>query len=665
MQDRWDSAQAPAEPLEQLVYQSRLVGAEESLVLWGGGNNSVKVRQSDPVGAPLDVMYVKGSGSDMKSIVASEYPAVRLDYVRPLAKREAMSDEEMVDYLARCLLDPKSRRPSIETLLHGFLPAAAILHTHADAILAVTNTRGGEETVRRCFGSNVILIRYRRPGFALSKEVGAALATNPGAEAVILLNHGLITWGDSPEEAYRRHIALVSRAEEFAAKKKVTTDRPPAAGVEAGGPLRIAPVLRGALGQHRRVILEFDDSPEVLEFVSRKDLADVALRGAATPDHLLYIKRYPVILDGDPQDALRRHAESYASYVRNRASGEEIDAQPRVILAPGVGMWTVGKDARAARIVRDIYRHTIRIINAAESIGGFATLSDQDAFEAEYWPLELYKLTLLPRDKELAGQVALVTGAAGAIGSAIARRLAAVGAHIVVTDLREADAERLAEEICRREGLRRAVAVQLDVTDEMQVRAAFEKTILEYGGINVVVSNAGIAHVSPLDELDREQWDQSLAVNTTAHFLVAREALRVMKRQGSGGSIVFIATKNVTAPGKDFGAYSVSKAAEAQLCRIVAIEGGEFGIRANMLNPDAVFGGSGLWSDEIRRKRAEAYGLKPEELPEFYRQRNLLKAEVTAADVAEAALFLAGPRSAKTTGAMIPVDGGLREAFPR
>ena len=342
-----------------------------------------------------------------------------------------------------------------------------------------------------------------------------------------------------------------------------------------------------------------------------------------------------------------------------------LEPMPRIVLMPGVGMWTAGKDARAARIVRDIYRHTMRILAAAESLGGYETLNDEDAFHAEYWPLELYKLTLLPKEKELASKVALVTGAASGIGRACAERFAEEGAHVVVTDIDLALAEEVAQSIIRKHGLRRAIALRLDVASEEDVERAFETTVREYGGVDVIVSNAGISSFGTLDTLETKEWDRAFAVNARGHFLVARAAMRIMKAQGLGGSIVFNASKNVTAPGKEFGAYSVSKAAEAQLCRIVALEGGEHGIRANMLNPDAIFGGSRFWSEEMRSMRAQAYGVDTARLPEFYRNRTLLKVEVTADDVAEAALFLAGPRSAKTTGAMLPVDGGVKEAFPR
>ena len=660
MLNRW--AQAPDTDIEQLVYQSRLVGEEEALVLWGGGNNSVKAKATDLLGRAIDVMLIKSSGSDMKTIVPRQFPAVRLDYIAPLRSRaEDMSDQEMVDYLARCLVDPASARPSIETLLHAFLPQTAILHTHADAILAITNTRGRETTVREVYGDRVITVPYRRPGFLLSREVAEAFDKHPDADGLILMNHGLITWGESSREAYDKHIELVSKAEEFLASKKRATPTVQ----ETRDAVALAPVLRGALGGK---ILELDQSDDTMAFVSRPDLDRVALIGAATPDHILHTKRFPLVVkaDDDVKAAMQKHVEQYATwYGAHPSEFEMLDPHPRVVLVPGVGMFTAGKDARQARIIRDIYRHTMRIVGAAEAAGGSETLNDLDAFHAEYWPLELYKLTLLPKEKDLAGKIAIVTGAASGIGRAVAERFAEEGAHVVVTDIDLALAEEVAASIVKKHGLRRAIALRLDVASEENVDQTFAETVRAYGGLDIVVSNAGISSFGSLDVLDTRDWDRAFAVNARGHFLVARAALRIMKAQGLGGCIVFNASKNVTAPGKEFGAYSVSKAAEAQLCRIVALEGGEFGIRANMLNPDAIFGGSRFWSDEMRTMRAQAYGVDTAKLPDFYRNRTLLKVEVTADDVAEAALFLAGPRSAKTTGAMLPVDGGVKEAFPR
>jgi rhamnulose-1-phosphate aldolase/alcohol dehydrogenase len=638
--------------IDELVEQSRLVGAREDLVLWGGGNNSVKSKSKDLLGRDIEVMFIKSSGSDMKSIVPKQFPAVRLDYIAPLRHRDDdMTDQEMVDYLAKCLIDPASARPSIETLLHAFLPARAVLHTHADSILAITNTRGREATIRKVFGDRVITVPYRRPGFRLSREVADAWRAD--ADGLILMNHGLITWGDTPQEAYDRHIELVAKAE-----RRLQPAAPPA----SAGPSKSATALQ--IRSHLNKILEFDDSDETLAFVNHPDLKRIAQIGAATPDHLLYTKRFPLVLLGD--DAFDAYSQRYKDwYAAHPSEFAMLDPNPRVVLVPGAGMWTAGKDARAARIVRDIYRHTMRIILAAEAAGGYETLNDDDAFHAEYWPLELYKLTLLPKEKELAGKIAIVTGAASGIGRAIAERFAEEGAHVVVTDIDETLATEVANGIVAKNGMRRAIALRLDVSDESAVDGAFEETVLAYGGVDIVVSNAGISSFGSLDVLETKDWDRAFAINARGHFLVARAAMRAMKAQRLGGSIVFNASKNVTAPGKEFGAYSVSKAAEAQLCRIVALEGGEFGIRANMLNPDAIFGGSRFWTDEMREMRAQNYGIDAAKLPDYYRNRTLLKTEVTAADVAEAALFLAGPRSAKTTGAMLPVDGGVKEAFPR
>lgn len=686
MNSRWSDAEAKGlEGLDLLVYGSRLIGAEPSLVVWGGGNTSLKVEERDFRGRAVRVLRVKGSGSDLKSITRKDFPGVRMDEVLALLERPDMGDQEMVDYLAHALQELGGARPSIETLLHGFLPHAAVTHTHADAIVSLTNTDRCRDVIQEVYGKDAVSIPYRRPGLLLSKDVAGALKARPDATAVILEKHGTITWGQTVKEAYLRTIDLITQAEEAVKSRAKGRQR-------FGGPrvsplpeaerraiaLAVAPFLRGLVSRNKRAILHFDDAPDVLEFVGSTEAATLSQVGPATPDHTIYTKRLPCFVPterpGDTdrlettiQEAVERFVADYTRYFENhRYEGATLlDPFPRLILVPGLGLFTTGKDKRTALIVDDVYHHTVAVLGAASAIGRYVSLTPKEAFEVEYWPLELYKLTLAPPERELARRVALVTGGASGIGKAVARRLAQEGAHVVVTDLDEDGARKVTDEIVAAGGTGRALGLGMDVTREASVRQAFEAATLAYGGLDIVVSNAGIAVSAPLDTMALADWERSFAVNATGHFLVAREALRLLRAQGLGGAFVFVATKNVMSPGKDFGAYSASKAAEAQLAKIVALEGGAHGIRANIVNPDAVFRDSRLWSDDVRRERARAQGIGVEELEEFYRKRNILGAPILPEDVAEAVLFLASDRSAKTTGCTLTVDGGVRDAFPR
>lgn len=683
--ERWSEQEAAGlSELETLVYLSRLLGADPRLVLWGGGNTSLKVREWDYRSRDTQVLRVKGSGSDLKAVTARDFPGVRMDDILALLERDEMDDAAMVSYLAHALLDPAAPRPSIETLLHGFVPARCVVHSHAGAVLALTNNSRAAEALAAVFGDSFAVIPYRRPGFALSRSVYDALQRRPGIDGVILLNHGLVTWHDDPATAYCLHVAAVNRAAEYAAHHSSGTYvlgpvvRPiPAPERRREITAALAPLLRGLMGRHERSIMRFDDGDDVLRFVAAERTPQLIEHGAATPDHILHTKRVPLWIDSPDLDdaeqtaqaarvAVEQYVAAYTAYYQAHQSGEQMLAPlPRVALVAGLGMFGIGKDSHAAGVASEIYHHTIGIVEAAERVGRYQSLSEADAFGAEYWPLELYKLSLDLPEQELGRRVAVITGAAGAIGSAIARRFAAAGAHVVCADVNFEKAAALAAECTHAYPRNHAMAVHMDITSEESVRHAFRETLLAYGGVDVLISNAGIAHSAPLDRLTLEQWQRSMDVNATGHFLCTAEALRVMKAQGLGGSIVYIATKNVPAPGKDFGAYSASKAAQAQLARVAALEGGAYGIRGNMLNPDAIFAGSGLWSPSVRAERARAYGIDPAQLEEHYRQRNILRANVTAEDVAEAALFFASDRSAKTTGGMLPVDGGLREAFPR
>ena len=704
MDNLWREDEARSlEGIDLLVYRSRLIGRDSRLVLWGGGNTSLKHDETDFRGRSVRVMRIKGSGTDLKSIGPEGFPGIRLDDLEPLLERQAMEDQEMVDYLVRCLVDPGSLRPSIETLLHGFLPFPHVDHTHADAVLALTNTVDGRRHVREVYGEESAWVPYRRPGFLLSRQVADAVRSAPKARGVVLEKHGLITWGGTARESYETTIAMNTRAEEHArdrARGRVVFGGMAVPAIDPKARRRVvtrlAPPLRGRLargagGEARRpVVLKFDDADDILEFIGSEAGPQLALAGPATPDHLMYTRPRPLVARIPPGADLRteegiaalgkslaadfdKYNDWYALYVRKHTAGPATaagpgpaaDLDPRVILIPGVGLLAAGRDGRRAAMVAEIYHHTIAVLRAASGLGTYESLALKDCFDIETWPLEIYRMSLAPPGRDLSGRVALVTGAAGGIGRAIARRFAAEGCHVAVTDRDEPGARALADELGSAHGPGRAFATRLDVADEADVRRAFDQTILAWGGIDIVVSNAGFAHAAPVDRMALADWEKSFAVNATGHFLVARETLRILKDQNTGGTLIVNASKNVLAPGKDFAAYSAAKAAATQLARIVAIEGGEHGIRANILNPDAVFQDSALWSAEVREERARAHGIAPGDLEEFYRKRNLLRTRVTAEDVAEAALWLASDRSAKTTGCILTIDGGVREGFPR
>ena len=612
MESRWSDADAAAMPeLDGLLYASRLVGQDPSLVLWGGGNTSVKHTEQTPVDGDVAVLRVKGSGSDLKSVQVRDFPGLRLAAVGRLRDRATLPDDEMLAYLALCTVDANAARPSIETLLHAWLPAAYVVHTHADAILGLTNTPHARRWTEEAFGEEACFVPYVRPGFDLAKRIDAALAAQPRARYVVMEKHGLTTWGETAREAYEATIAVCDRAERFLAEH-ARSDRPfGAVRVPALPPaerrrvyLAVAPTLRqlatapleenegrrpasqnaesdapakapataGRAPQRR--ILRFDDADDVLELVCSEKAEALATVGPATPDHTLHVKLRPLYVPwSSPTDldhareALRRAWElyvvDYAGYVDagGRSGGlaeaaagrvpadllaEASAPRPRVVLLPGVGMVTLGKDERAARIAGEIYHHAIAVMRAAEGIDAYASLERPDAFDVEFWPLELYKLTLAPPEGELARRVALISGAGSGIGRAIARRFAAAGAHVVATDVDAAAAERVAAELNERHGAGRALGLALDVRDERAVDAAFEATLLAYGGVDIVVSNAGIAPSAPLAQTDLETWRRSFHVNATGHFLVARAALRWFEAQGGGGNVVFVATKNAS-----------------------------------------------------------------------------------------------------------------------
>jgi len=589
-----------------------------------------------------------------------------------------MTDEEMVAYLARCQLAPTMPRASIETLLHAFVPAPHVDHTHPDTIGAIVCAEDGERLAEACFGSDAVWIPYVRPGFALSKLVAEAVAAAPETKLVLLAKHGLVTWGDTQEGCYAATLDAVRRAAEFVEQRGGDSPDPRTKELEErdrdGLLARVLPALRGAVSVDGPRILQVDTSPSVAAFVSSEVAAELSQVGAACPDHLVHTKRRPLWVDFDPRaddaetlkarlvDGVAGFQERERTYFEQHAGPGDrlLDPSPRVVLIQGVGLVSVGRTLKAARLSRDLYHRAIAVMDGALALGGFVSLTDAESFGVEYWPLELYKLSLAPSPREFEGAVALVTGGAGGIGSAIAAALSDLGACVVVTDIDTARAGTVAESIGN------AVALRLDVTDETSVAQGFAQAALAFGGVDVVVSNAGIASSAPIEETTLELWERNHAVLTRGYFLVAREAAQILREQGRGGSLVFVGSKNGLAAGKGASAYSSAKAAELHLARCLAEELGPDGVRVNVVNPDAVLEGSRIWDSSWREERARGYGIDPDQLEAHYRARTTLKVNVVPADVAEAVVFLASTaRSGKTTGGVINVDGGVAGAYPR
>ena len=682
----WDSRTAESlSGLEVLAYRSNLLGRDRAVANYGGGNTSTKARERDHTGREVDVLWVKGSGSDLATIEAGQFTGLKLGEVLALEEREEMEDGEMVSYLASCQLRPDMPRGSIETLLHAFVPYAQVDHTHPDAINMICCARGGEELARECFGEEAVWIPYIRPGFTLSKQVGEAVKNNPNAKFILLAKHGLVTWGDTHEESYGRTIEAINRAAEFAfgqagepfGGRKV---EPLAPGRREALLAEVLPALRGALssgldGSSHKILRPDYISEEVLTFVCGRDSRDLSQVGAACPDHLVRTKVRPLWIDFDPanddadelrarlREGVTSYREEYEAYFsRHEEADEEMfDPNPRVVLIEGIGLVAAANNAKEANLSRDFVYRAINVMRGANALGGYVSLTEEESYAVEYWPLELYKLTLAPPPDELAGRVAFVTGGAGGIGGSVAMSLASRGACVVVCDLDEEGAGEVADSLAEP-----GIPARADVTDEYEVIRAYRRAVLEYGGVDVVVSNAGLASSAPIEETSVEMWDKNHAILAKGYFLVAREAFRIMREQGVGGSLVFVASKNALAAGKNASAYSSAKAAELHLARCLAEEGGTGRIRVNTVNPDAVLQGSRIWDSGWREERAAAYGIEPDELEDYYRERNVLKLSVLPENVAEAVLHFASERrSSRSTGNVLNVDGGVKDAYPR
>ncbi|UPO86064.1 bifunctional aldolase/short-chain dehydrogenase [Niallia sp. Man26] len=675
-----------ASGLDELVYRSNLIGTDRAVCNWGGGNTSMKTTVTDFRGREVEVMWVKGSGSDLATMKAHNFTGLKLDDITPLIEKEEMPDEEMVEYLSHCMIDSKHPRASIETLLHAFLPFKHVDHTHPDAIISLCCADNGKQIAEEIYGNRFVWVPYIRPGFTLSKMIAEGVKNNPNAELVLMEKHGLVVWGDTASESYEKTISIINEAESYINSKINESQtfggaKYDSLRVEDAEEILAAvmPVIRGAVSEEKKMLLTYDRGEDVLEFVNSHDAKTLSQVGAACPDHLVHTKMVPLYVEWDPatkdiaalkeavKEGIAAFKESYTAYFdRNKNEGDQIfETAPRVILIPGIGMVNTGKNVAMSKVSGALYHRAISVMKGATALGNFVSLNENESFNVEYWPLELYKLSLAPKEAEFSRKVAFVTGGAGGIGSETCRLLASQGAHVVLADLNLEGAEKVAAEINETYGEERAIAVKMDVTSEEAVQAAYKRTALAFGGVDIIVNNAGLATSSPFDETSLKEWNLNMNVLGTGYFLVAREAFKQMKEQALGGSMVFIGSKNSVYAGKNAAAYSAVKAMETHLARCIAAEGGEYGIRVNSVLPDAVLQGSAIWGSSWREERAAAYGIEPDQLDEHYRKRTTLLVNIYPKDIAEAISYFASSKAEKTTGCMITVDGGVPAAFTR
>jgi rhamnose utilization protein RhaD (predicted bifunctional aldolase and dehydrogenase)/NAD(P)-dependent dehydrogenase (short-subunit alcohol dehydrogenase family) len=688
-------AQYPGIPeaLALRVYTSRLIGKDPALVLHGGGNASVKCRYLTVVGDETEALFVKGSGADLATVTPEGFSGLELVPLRKLRSLESLDDEQIENQLAIHRLSAKSPDPSVEALVHAFLPHAYVDHTHADSILVLTHQENGEKLLREALGPKVAVIPYAMPGFPLAKAVITAYDTDPGIHALVVMDHGIFTFAEDSGTSYARMIDYVSRAEAFIEERlKGKSWFPPGLhGQRPAGPdsavARCAPVIRGACSfcepsaPRRRFYVEARTTSALVEASLSPFAKTLCESGVLTPDHAIRTKNRMVFLDFLPEkdddlkqvidqkveDFTAKYRLYFHDQARNRNfSGKMLDPCPRLFLVSGVGLLAVGFSRKEARVNADIGEHTILAKAQAMALGGYVPIPEYHAFDMEYWPLQQKKLPK-PGSSLLEGQVAVITGGAGAIGFGIARQLLKAGAFVALTDIHQTRLENVLSLLRPEFDEEQIEGLALDVTDYPSVEKGFQEICRRVGGIDLVVPNAGLAHVARLEDLEPARLDEALAVNVKGTFTVIKAAIPIFKRQGTGGNIVVISSKNVFDPGPAFGAYSASKAGAHQLSKIAAMELAEVGVRVNMINPDAVFGdekvSSGLW-ELVGPERMKSRGLDPEGLKAYYRQRSLLKKEVLAEHVGNAVVFFASDLT-PTTGATLPVDGGIPSAFPR
>ena len=686
--DRWDDATAGKldEP-GLLLYRSNLLGSDLRITNFGGGNTSAKVAMTDPLTRQnVPVLWVKGSGGDLGSMKLDGFATLYVDKLEALKElyRGRAHEDEMADLLAHCAFNLNPRAASIDTPLHGFVPHAHVDHMHADAVIAIAAARDAERLTGEVFGGEMGFLPWQRPGFDLGLKLGAMAAGNPRLAGIVLGGHGLFTWGPTSKECYRTTLRIIQRAADWleanARKPAFQGARLEPAPAERRRQVaeRLMPLIRGRIGKDERKIGHFTDAPEVLDFVNSKALDALAPLGTSCPDHFLRTKIRPLVLPVDPATGQMEAAQldrllagyrgDYAAYYercKHPDSPAMRDPNPVIYLVPGIGMLSFAKDKATARIASEFYLNAINVMRGASGVSSYVGLPEQEAFDIEYWLLEEAKLQRMPKPKALAGRVAYITGGAGGIGSATAARLLSEGACVVLADIDEAALGERVAGFGRQFGKDNVAGSRVDVTSEAAVAASFAEAVRSFGGIDIVVSNAGIASAAAVEDTSLALWQRNMDIMATGYFLVSREAFRLMQRQGSGGAIVFVASKNGLAASAGASAYCAAKASEIHLARCLALEGAPHGIRVNTVNPDAVLQGSKIWQGEWRQQRAASYKVEPGGLEEIYRQRSMLKLSVLPEDIAEAVAFLASDRAAKSTGNILNVDAGNAQAFTR
>ena len=679
---------------EKLLYRSNLLGSDLRITNFGGGNTSSKLRQKDPLtGKMVDVMWVKGSGGDLGSIKLGGFSTLYLEKLHALEGlyRGLEHEDEMVGYLPHCTFDLNPRAASIDTPLHSFIPHKHVDHMHPDSVIAIACTKNSKALTKKVFGGRLGWLPWQRPGFDLGLKLGAMAKANPEMEGIVLEGHGLFSWGDTSKACYLKTLEIIQLAADWleennkkAAFGGVKYEKSLPSSLRQEVAAALMPVIRGKITGDQMKIGHFNDSKEILQFVNSKNLKPLAALGTSCPDHFLRTKIRPLVINFKPtakdrakeiekviaglDEQLEDYREDYRGYYeRSKRSNSPAIRDPNAIvyLIPGVGMMTFAKNKATARIAGEFYVNAINVMREANGVDKYVGLPEQEAFDIEYWLLEEAKLQRQPKPKSLAGRIAFVTGGAGGIGSETARRLLGQGACVMLADIDAKSLKAKSKELSEEFSADVVRTTVCNVTDEKSVTQAIAACSAEFGGMDILVSNAGIASSAPLEDTSLELWNRTMDILSTGYFLVSREGFKVMKAQEIGGSIVFVASKNGLVASTGASAYCTAKGAEVQLSRAVALEGAPLGIRCNVVNPDAVLKGSKIWNSGWKKERADAYKMSELELEDMYRQRSLLKRSVFPEDIAEAIYFFASDVSSKSTGNIINVDAGHAPSFTR